>query len=105
MTHLQELYDAVKDGQSRPKLEDAADLAFGHGPLSGTIGQAAHGNTQAAIDFMQTVLPGERFSLFGPAKDGQYGAHLGDADTEFADTPARALLLAALAAMIAKGEG
>jgi len=106
MTHLQALYDAVKAGD-RMGTFDAMCAAIPADHLSLFI--LSDNNTQAAIDFVQAVLPEYAWSVdrMGQAIVWDAGVE-GDAISFDATVPgetARALLLAALAAMIAKGEG
>ena len=98
MTHLQELYDAVKAGTFLMYVlgsdELAAHAAFG-------------GSMNGAVWFCEKSLPEYAWSVdrMGQAIVWDAGVE-GDAisfDATVPGEPARALLLAALAAMIAKG--
>lgn len=120
MTHLQALHDAVKAGDKRGIIENADAIETRH--WMSFFHAATGDNSQAAIDFVQAALPGWVIGNMGQATVGDDGHftttpkwHCWIVAPDYLETceqvhsvgdgPACALLLAALAAMIANGEG
>jgi hypothetical protein len=110
---LRALYEAVKAGTicNDDAIISADDLAMieavfpmtDDDSLPELVGLALDGSLDAALALHNAVLPDVPWNIW--RSGDEYGCNItGDLDTEYAPDPARALLLADLAAMI-KGEG
>ena len=105
---LRALYEAVKAGKicNDAAIISADDLALieavfpmtDDDDLPELVGLALDGSLDAALALHNAVLPDVPWNLW--RSGDEYGCNIWALDTEYAPTPARALLLADLAAMI-----
>jgi hypothetical protein len=103
--NLRQAYDAVKAGVRHFTFPSV----FGTKRLGRKAYSAHHGSINAAFDLHSEVMRGRSWDVWRTAALGfdpkKYGCNIPGVDTEYAETPSRAWLLAILAALIAIEEG
>ena len=103
---LRALYEAVEAGTAGwYTLPEMCEAVWGDEGLHTDAVRTAYcnGSFDAALALHNAVLPDVPWNIW--RSGDEYGCNLPGVDTEYAPDPARALLLADLAAMIQEGEG
>lgn len=88
------LKEAVERGRDESEKWRPAFGDYGY-----TAMQAFNGSLDAAVSLLGAVLPDTIWTIWR-MEDGSYACNLPNQETEFSTTPARALLLAILSALI-----